>query len=106
MLAARFGGSAVVEHLLSVSGAYALKDVDANHETALFLAVKGGHVEPGGIAESILAKYGFHEHEMEVLEIKNASENARRCCGGRRRTVNRRLAGGSWTRARIYWRRI
>ena len=76
MLAARFGGSSVVEHLLSVSGPYALKDVDANHETALFLAVKGGHVEPGGIAESILAKYRFHEHEMEVLEIKNASEGA------------------------------
>ena len=74
MLAARFGGSAVVEHLLSVSGAYALKDADANHETALFLAVKGGHVEPGGIAESILAKYGFHEHEMEVLEIKNSEQ--------------------------------
>ena len=74
MLAARFGGSSVVEHLLSVSGPYALKDVDANHETALFLAVKGGHVEPGGIAESILAKYGFHEHEMEVLEIKNAEQ--------------------------------
>ena len=74
MLAARFGGSSVVEHLLSVSGPYALKDVDANHETALFLAVKGGHVEPGGIAESILAKYGFHEHEMEVLEIKNSSK--------------------------------
>ena len=74
MLAARFGGSAVVEHLLSVSGAYALKDADANHETALFLAVKGGHVEPGGIAESILAKYRFHEHEMEVLEIKNSEQ--------------------------------
>ena len=74
MLAARFGGSAVVEHLLSVSGAYALKDADANHETALFLAVKGGHVEPGGIAESILARYGFHEHEMEVLEIKNSEQ--------------------------------
>ena len=74
MLAARFGGSAVVEHLLSVSGAYALKDADANHETALFLAVKGGHVEPGGIAESILARYGFHEHEMEELEIKNSEQ--------------------------------
>ena len=74
MLAARFGGSVVVEHLLSVSGAYALKDADANHETALFLAVKGGHVEPGGIAESILARYGFHEHEMEVLEIKNSEQ--------------------------------
>ena len=60
-----------MEYLLSVSGPYALRDTDGNHETALFLAVKGGFVEPGGIAELIHAQYRFHEHEMEVLEIKN-----------------------------------
>ena len=71
MLASRFGGREVVEYLLSVSGPYALRDTDGNHETALFLAVKGGFVEPGGIADVIHAQYRFHEHEMEVLDIKN-----------------------------------
>jgi hypothetical protein len=71
MLSARFGNAAIFKMLLSELGAASLREFDGHRESALFAAIKGGFVEPGGLAETALRVYPVHEDELEMLEVKN-----------------------------------
>ena len=71
MLAARFGGEAMCAHILAETGAYAAREFDVHKESALFAAIKGGFVNPGGVADMLLEAYPVHESELEMLEVKN-----------------------------------
>ena len=86
MLAARFGGKEMCRYILSgdSTGAAAAAatvetggrrpaagEFDANGESALFAAIKGGHVEVDGAAEMLHRAYPVHEHKLQMLEVKN-----------------------------------
>lgn len=71
MLAARYGGTEMTRVMLEKTGAVAAGAFDGNKESALFAAVKGGFVEPNGAADLVYAAYPVHEHELEMIEVKN-----------------------------------
>ena len=74
MLAARYGGKEMCRYLLDsggATGAAAAGAFDANGESALFAAIKGGHVEADGAAEMLFRAYPVHEHKLQMLEVKN-----------------------------------
>ena len=59
-------------HILAETGAYAAREFDVHKESALFAAIKGGFVNPGGVADMLLEAYPMpREAQLEMLEVKN-----------------------------------
>lgn len=71
MLAARFGNFSIFDLALQENGHQSLAELDANNESALFAAVKGGFVGNGQIAEIALRNYPMHHDLLDMMEIRN-----------------------------------